>query len=500
MTTTTGTPLTGRPEVTVMPVVLDTISDLDLDVVDRVARHGRRCELGATALDAIGRRRGQFEAFVADSADRHLYGITTKHHVGAKTVLDSDKRAEFASRLPSTPATVGPPLPERLLRTIILTRLSDVLNGTACLRPGTATRLLGMLDGDLPPVPSRGHGEPGDIITLGHLFRRRFDGILQIGEGMALINGAPVAAATLCDAALSGRHRITVVEHALALAATAAGAPSDHFALELTALWKDEHQQAALRSIHELLEHDDPSPQLPYQAPVSFRTGPRLAGWLRRAQSGAEECAGLALQSSSNNPVFVGPDVRPPLGAILSNGGYHNPLVTATLDTLARAWADMCQLATAQVNRIVEDPAGLAATEPEAQVSLFYMTSAGWSEEARAAAGAASLIGLGGAGQTDTGSPDLLAWRKAVEAGEALDVNLAILALVAAHTISRKGLTVSPRLRAFHARILHNFPIGTPQVDFGRCLGDVVSALGAPPPSASGTSERSVARSSIDVG
>lgn len=464
-----------------MAVVINSVADLSLDVVDRVARRGERCELGAPALDAIGLRRKEFEAFVAASTDRHLYGITTRHHLGAKTVLDADGRAEFARRLPSTPGSVGPALPERLLRTVILARLSDVLNGTACLRPGTAISLLGMLGSELPRVPARGHGEPGDIIVLGHLFRQHFDGSLQIGEGMALINGSPVATAALCDATLGGRHRITVAERVLALAATAARAPDEHFAPELGDLWSDEHQAEALRSIRGQLEGRDPASLLPHQAAVSFRSGPRMLGWLLRTQAQAEECASISLRASSNNPAYIGPDVYPPAGTVLSNGGYHNPLVAGSLDALGRAWADLSQLVSSQLNRITEDPAGLAASEPEAQVSCFFMTSAGWSEEARAAAGSNSLLGLGGGGQTDTATPDLLAWRKATEAGEALDVNLALLAVVAAHTIARKEITVPPALRSLHERFLEVFPIGTRPVDFEQGIDAVRRILAATP-------------------
>jgi histidine ammonia-lyase len=462
-----------------MTVVIDSSDDLTLDNVARVAWMGEQCSIGDRALSAIRSRRHEFVDFVEQNADRHLYGITTRHHVGAKSVLGEDGRAEFATRLPSTPATVGPRLPERVVRAIVLARLADVLNGTACLRVETVHRLLALLEAELPPVPARGNGEPGDIVPLGHLFRNHFDGTLEIGEGMALINGSPVAAAALSDAALAGRHRITVMENVMALAAVAINAPAAHYAPELEAAWRDEHQAEAVHNIRRLIETADGSSELPYQAPVSFRSGPRVIGWARRAQAAAEECAEIALSASSNNPIFVGPAIHPPLGAILSNGGYHNPLVAPSLDSLARTWADVSQLVTAQVNRIVEDPRGLVASEPESQVSLLYMTAAGWAEEARAAA-TTSLIGLGGAGQTDTGTPDLLAWRKAQDAGAALDNTLAVLAVVSSHTLARKGQTVPHRLTALSRQILERFPVGSPPVDFGAQLASVVDVLGEP--------------------
>ncbi|MFI9387227.1 aromatic amino acid lyase [Kutzneria sp. NPDC052558] len=457
-----------------MTVVINGIEDLTAETVVRVAWEGERCELGAAAIEAIRWRRKEFEAFVTENRDQRLYGITTRHHVGAKTLLDAEARAEFARRLPSTPATIGTPLPERLVRTIVLTRLSDVLNGTACLRPDTAERLVRMLDTTLPPVFATGNGEPGDIIALGQLFRGHFDGTLQIGEGMALINGSPVAAAALCDAVLSGGPRVHTVERALALGATAARAPAAHFSAELGALWKDPHQEASLRVVRELTERADRSAELPHQAPVSFRSGPRLAGWMRRAQATAEECVAIVLTASSNNPVFVGPRESPPHGAILSNGGYHNPMVSAVLDSLARAWADMAQLITAQVNRLVEDPAGLARTEPEAQISLLHMTSAGWAEEARAAVGTPSLTGLGCAGQTDTSTVDLLAWRKATAAGVALDNTAAILSIVAAHTAAARGLDIPPGLSDMHNAVLAALPVDTAPLDFADRIAKVV--------------------------
>ncbi len=107
------------------------------------------------------------------------------------------------------------------------------------------------------------------------------------------------------------------------------------------------------------------------------------------------------------------------------------------------------------------------------------MTSAGWAEEARAAA-TTSLIGLGGAGQTDTGTPDLLAWRKAHDAGAALDNNLAVLGVVSSHALARTGQAVPPRLAALSRQILQRFPVGSAPVDFGTQLESVVDLLSRP--------------------
>src|SRR5207253_1533652 len=110
--------------------------------------------------------------------------------------------------------------------------------------------------------------------------------------------------------------------------------------------------------------------------------------------------------------------------------------------------------------------------EPESQVSLLYMTATGWTAESRAAA-QPTLLGLAGGGQTDTGTPDLLAWRLATEAGEALRVVLAVLAVVATHTIERAGRAPGPALEPHHRAVLERFPLGTAPQDYGPALAAV---------------------------
>lgn len=458
-----------------MVIEIECSRDLTLDVVREVAWKRADIRLSPQALERISGRREQFLDFVNANLDRHLYGITTKHHLGAKIVMAEHDRNEYASRLPATPASVGPGLPERLVRTIVLARLSDVLNGTAPLRTDTLRRMLGLLDGEMPFVPERGSGEPGDIIPLGHLFRATLNGTLELGEGMAVVNGSPVASAALADATIAQGHRLRSVEAIFALSAEAVLAPLGHYDQLLETAWLDEHQASTVARFRELLE-GGATVRLQYQAPVSFRSAPRVVGWARRVVAEAEVAATLSLQASSNNPIFVGPDLRPPVGQIVPNGGYHNPWAAPTMDAIARSSADLAQLAAAQVSRLCDLPTGLAATEPEHEVGLLYHTAFGWAEEARAAA-QPSFIGLGGSPQTDTGTPDLLAWRHAREAGEALDATLAVLAVVAAHTIMRTDRPVPTALQSLMGQILNAFPVGTIPIDFGVCLTSVRSLI-----------------------
>jgi histidine ammonia-lyase len=97
------------------------------------------------------------------------------------------------------------------------------------------------------------------------------------------------------------------------------------------------------------------------------------------------------------------------------------------------------------------------------------MASAGWAEEARAAA-QPSLIGLGPVGRTDTSTTEVLAWRRCRDAADALEANLAVLAVVAAHTIAHRAGAVPPALRGLHDAVLSHLPLSARPADFSTGL------------------------------
>lgn len=460
-----------------MTVTLGAPRDLDLSAFRRVAWDGEGVAVAPAALDHVAERRRAFEAFVAAHEGERLYGITTAHHRGATRLLDPAARVAYARRIPPTPASFGERLPERVVRGIVVARLAGFLAGGAAVRPELARAVAEMLDGPMPPVPARGHGDSGEIIanraTFGHL---ELELELAAKEGMALVNGAPASAAVLADAALAGQERLALAEEVLALAYEAALAPLAHVDPALDEAWGDPHEGAALRRLRELLAggHADRGV---HQAAVAFRDAPRLLGWLRRAQAQAEACAAVSLAHPGDNPTFVPAGDGAP-ARILSNAGYHDPRAAPVLGALAAAWADLASLACVQAARLAEDPSGLSASESVPEVTLISMTALGWAEEARAAAGPA-LLSLGGSAPSDTSSPALPAWQRAQDAGRCLEAVLAVLAVLSAHTIAAADRRPPPALGALHGRILDAFPAGLHARDYGAALGAVALKLTA---------------------
>ena len=159
----------------------------------------------------------------------------------------------------------------------------------------------------------------------------------------------------------------------------------------------------------------------------------------------------------TDNPVFLPPGPERPLGAIVSNGGFHNDRAHPALDGLAHAWADVAQLAQRHVDKLFQHPESAPLLSVEWLVKPLHMTAAGYAEEARTLA-QTTVLGLGGFGQNDLPSPAFLAWGKATAAGVCLERVLAVLAALASQALHAGGRPAPPALAPFLAEVRAAFP------------------------------------------
>ena len=455
-------------------LVLASRRDITLDALRAVAWDGRAVTIAPAALALMDRCHESFAELVRErvAADPGalIYGVTTAAGDGAAIVLDAGRQASRPTRL-WTGASYGEPLPERVVRGIVLARLANFLDGHAAARGAVAVAVAGMLDGSeaLPVVPAQGNGGAGEILALGRLFYELSSRLtLAPKERMALINGSPCAAALVADVALAARERIALAERVFALSTEVIGAPYEAYSADLEPLWGDDHETAALRSLRALLE-GSPGPRQRHQGPVSFRILPRVLGAARRAHAGAERAASISLQSVTDNPVYIPPDAERPLGTVVSNGGYHNAQAPAAMDAVTAALADLCQLAERHMDQLFQQPstAPLLSSDEWTIKSLHHAQN-WWAEESRALA-QPTLLSLAGFGQNDVPSLSFLAWRKATAVGRCLDGALAGLAGVASqalHIAGRgagaplDGLVAEVRARVPPVTGTHGHPIG----------------------------------------
>ncbi len=398
-----------------MTVVVDTRADFTLENFRRVALGGENVRIGPRAVERMEATRASFVALLDSDRTAFIYGTTTRPGIEVGRALAPDEQRGYADKLRGSWSPSfggGGVLEEHLARGIVFARLANFVEGNAKTRPVIAERIAALLDGPLPELPLGGHVAAGEILTLAPLMNA-IEGDFEEGETMALVNGSPCAAALAADVALSARHRLHAAERIFALSIEAFGAPLDAYDEALEDLWEDENEIAALHGLRAFLEGALETDRLDHQAPVSYRILPRVLGQAHRAVGAIEHAATVSLRSVTDNPVYVPPDERHPLGRAISTGGYHNGMVYPAMSALAAAWADVVFLAerhvtamhvgaTSELPPLLERPGGGGG-----KTNLLGWVAGSFLEDARTAASATLLPSGIGDAQNDVGVADV---------------------------------------------------------------------------------------------
>ena len=470
-----------------MAIVVETRADLTLEAARRVAWQGEGVALAPAALAAMAEGRRRLRRILERDPDVTIYGVTTGAGQLARHKLKPAERRQWARMPPaSAAASWGETLPERVARAIVFARLANFVEGHAAVSPAIAQAVAAMLDAPLPPLPARGQGGAGEILSLSHLFTGLVERVEpEEKDVMCLINGSPAATGLIVDAALAAAARLAVAGEVFALSFEGFNAPLGHLDPALEAYWNDPHDGWALATLRALIAGGHGGCRRPYQAPVSYRILPRMMGQARRAALLAEEAAGQALQAVTDNPVWVGPqDGEGGDGYFVSTGGYHNPHAVLAMDALTAAYANLCVLAERHGAKLLDGRISLLpdqlladeGTDPRrGYMGCLPMAQTGYEEEARLHAQATLLPGSesGGFGQNDVASPVFLAWRKQEAAAGCLDMALASLAPIALRALDVTSRPTPAPLTALAGEVRQ--AVGA--LERRQAFGPVVAAL-----------------------
>jgi histidine ammonia-lyase len=358
------------------PLLIDGAS-LSIDDVHRVAvervpvalADGARAKVAATRriIDDLVRRR------------EVVYGVTTGFGKLAEVSVPADRLAELQVNLVrSHAAGVGPLLPEREVRAMMLLRANVIAKGYSGARPELIDLLLGMLNAGIhAPIPEQGSvGASGDLAPLAHL------ALALIGEGDLIRDHkrAPAAAvlrdAGLTPVTLAPKEGITLINGTQAHTAVAALAVHDARRLWTTAhvagamslegllgtptpfdarLHDVRGQRGQRRSAALLLElladseireshrHDDPRVQDAY----ALRCMPQVHGAVLDALEFAGGIVAAELNAATDNPLVFDD------GTILSGGNFHGQPVAMALDVLAIALTNLATISERRIDRLV---------------------------------------------------------------------------------------------------------------------------------------------------
>ena len=364
-----------------------------------------------------------------------LYGVTTGLGHLAREPLALEDREAFQRAILLRGAGHGPALPADVVRGALLLRLTGFLAGDAAVSPELCEFLAARLnDGWTPVVPSRGISSAGEVVALSHLFATlagtgevmaegavtgAAEALAQRGvapyvpglkEGLALVNGAPLAPALAAH--LTARAR-ALLEHATlagALAAVLSGASARPYSPRIGALKGDPAQQRIHARLSTLVGPDAEWADRP-QAPVSFRVLPQVHGAVLEQLEAAEAQVARELRAVTDSPLFLEADGAEPAG-FYPSGNFHSQALCLALDALAIGVTQVANLSEKRLHRLLDSrfshlPDQLAA-EPGRQTGLVFLHKAviGFAAENRMLAAPAAVHPV----DTSTGQEDFQAF------------------------------------------------------------------------------------------
>jgi histidine ammonia-lyase len=338
-----------------------------LAALETVARGATPSELDATERARIERGRATVERLVASG--EAVYGLTTGFGSLASVRIDPSEARELQRNLVRSHAVgAGEPLARDTVRGMLFLLSESLRRGHSGVRVELVELLRSLLERDIVPViPSKGSvGSSGDLAPLAHLAlvligegEAFFEGHRMPGadalrraslepfelaekEGLALINGTHLMAASGGLAILEARRVLEVAIVASALSLEAFMGSTAPFDDRIHALRPQRGQRRVASRLRELLaaspivaSHADCGR---VQDPYTLRCIPQVLGAIADGLDYVTGTLEAELNAVTDNPL-----VFPDEGDVVSGGNFHGQPLSLVLDHLALA---LCELAS----------------------------------------------------------------------------------------------------------------------------------------------------------
>jgi histidine ammonia-lyase len=312
------------------------------------------------------------------ASEEVVYGITTGFGALATSHIGkSETEALQYNLIRSHAAGVGDPVPDEVVRAMLLLRARTLSQGHSGVRPVVVRKLLELLEkGMLPVVPWQGSvGASGDLAPFAHLAlpligegEVRIDGEIRATdqtsfepvelltkEGLSLLNGTEGMAAMGAIAHHHGSNLVIVADIAAALSVEALLGSARPFRPEIHALRPHAGQIASARRIASLLEgseivasHTDDF-QHAVQDAYSLRCAPQVHGAVSDTLDHMERVLTTEVGSVVDNPI-----VFPETGEVLSGGNFHGEPLAFVLDFAAIALSELATISERRTDRILD--------------------------------------------------------------------------------------------------------------------------------------------------
>jgi histidine ammonia-lyase len=350
---------------------------LTVDEVVAVARDATtQVVLAQEAKARVQRSRQLVERLV--ESQTVVYGITTGFGALKGRFISPEHSQELQRNLIMSHAVgVGEPLPEEVVRSMLLIRANTLAQGYSGLRLETLEALIAMLNrGVHPVIPAQGSvGASGDLAPLAHLalvlmgqgealYRGerlpggealRSAGLEPIGlaakEGLALINGTTAMAALGALAVHDALGLCDVADVAGALSLEALAGVLDAFDPRLHALRPHLGQQESAANVLRLTQGSELLAKRGEKVhdPYCLRCIPQVHGAVRDAVEYARGVISIELNSAIDNPLIFSDGET----TVISGGNFHGEPLALALDFLGIAVAELASISERRLDRLL---------------------------------------------------------------------------------------------------------------------------------------------------
>ena len=344
---------------------MEIAKPLTLDRLEAVARGAAPPGLDGVARERIRAARAVVEDAVARG--EAVYGVTTGiGELASVRIAPADAERLQLNLLRSHAVGAGEPLPEEVVRAMMLLLAASLGRGHSGVRTELVEHLLTLLDrGVVPVVPSRGSvGSSGDLVPLAHL------GLVLVGEGEATFEGEPRSGAEALRAAdleplrLTAKEGLALINGTHLMAAVGSLAVSDAgrvlnaattacalsleafkgstvpFDARLQQVRPQPGQARVAARLRELLEGSDVVASHAdcgrVQDPYTLRCAPQVIGAVADALNYVRGAVERELSAVTDNPL-----VFPDDGDVVNGGNFHGQPLSLPLDHLALALTEL---------------------------------------------------------------------------------------------------------------------------------------------------------------
>lgn len=353
---------------------------LTLEQVEAVARSGMQVRLSAPARKRIEKAHRYLIAKA--KSDEVIYGVNTGFGLLSNVRIEKQDLARLQVNLLRSHAVgTGEPLPDHLVRAMVLLRAATLTQGHSGVSVLLVEALLDLLNHGITPwIPEQGSvGASGDLSPLAHLAlvligegKARVNGKLMSGkaalakcglspivlgpkEGLALINGTQFMASLAVFAVLESEQLFRVASLSGAMTLEALRGTSVAFDEKVHAVRPHPGQVETARIFRELLEHPKGSEIArshlgcgKVQDPYSLRCIPQVHGATLETIRFVRGTVEREINSVTDNPlVFVDED------QVLSGGNFHGQYLALGMDYLSIAMAEIGSISEQRIEKLI---------------------------------------------------------------------------------------------------------------------------------------------------